>query len=235
MWSWSGYRSTVSVITSTSFHVAVPSRLTQRGATAWSHPRRRQPLLPQALTYRGELDLMFIHAACLVLDITTSSLAVQSEAYRLLYCIEMDSLFKVLLSECVLCSWHDMENIKFDLKLSHAQPALGSPVWSSQGFRNPAWEAFNHLTLVADFFACSLFSFCLCWTSPGSLTEEVFSRHRTSAVSVSSCFPRSLYVNGIHIDFSMTLFVPVEQLCFHQSRLSDTLMELSTCDEWSAG
>ena len=47
---------------------------------------------------------MFIHAACLVLDITTSSLAVQSEAYRLLYCIEMDSLFKVLLAECVLCS-----------------------------------------------------------------------------------------------------------------------------------
>lgn len=52
-------------------------------------------------------------------------------------------------------------------------------------------KAFNHLTLVTDIFACSVFLFVD--PNPRSLTEErVFSLCTQCAVSVSSCFPLSL-------------------------------------------
>lgn len=79
------YKFFLLMITSTSFHSAVTSWLTQWEVTALSCLRRRQPALPKALTYRRESDLMFIQATGFILDIRTSSLVVQSEAYRSMY------------------------------------------------------------------------------------------------------------------------------------------------------
>lgn len=46
-------------------------------------------------------------------------------------------------------TWHREHKVWSEV-ITHTQPALSSPVWMSQGFRNPAWKAFNRLTLVAD-------------------------------------------------------------------------------------
>lgn len=56
------------MITSTSFHCATAPRPTQWEAAASSHPRRRQRVLPEALTYRGESDLVFSQATGFIPD-----------------------------------------------------------------------------------------------------------------------------------------------------------------------
>lgn len=148
-----------------------------------------------------------------------------------------------MLWKYVLRSWYDIESTMFDATVSQAsQPVFSSPVWFSQGFRYFSLDrkqipkAYSHLALVADFFSCSLLSFCLYWTAPQEFDRRTpLPLHAVCCVSLLLFSSLPLYVNGIHIVFLMILLPPVEQLHFHRLRHRDILMELSRCDEWSTG
>lgn len=82
------------MITSTSFHLAVTSWLTQWEVTALSYPRQRQPAFPEALTYRRESNLIFIQATGFILDISNSSLVAWSRHIN--WCSTADMTLRIL-------------------------------------------------------------------------------------------------------------------------------------------
>lgn len=107
----------------------------------------------------------------------------------------------------------------FDLKVWHtSQPVFSFPVWNSCGFGDFSLDhkqipkAFNRLTLVADFFPCSL-----CLPAPQEFDRRSpLPLHAVCCVSLLF-FSLPLYVNGIYIVLLMMLFGHIEQLHFHQT------------------
>lgn len=182
-------------------------------------------------TERRESDLMFIQATGFILDISTSSLVVQCEEY--------------IYADVKVCSVHLIwQRIQCLIWRYHTHLSQGLvPLCGSLSCKNFSLnlkqipKAFNHLTLVADFFQCSvLFSCSLCWTAPQEFDRRsLLPLHAVCCVNLLLFSSLILYVNGIYVVFLIILFVPVEQLHFHQSGHRDILMELSRCDEWRTG